>query len=103
MHARSMVFPAKPGSADELAGLLVQVADRLKGTPGCISWIVARNPEAPDDVWVQELWESEEAAEAALAAEDTGEGPKPADVMALVDGRPSRTDLTPVGGVGFAG
>lgn len=50
---------------------------------------------------MQELWESEAAAEAALAAGATGAGPGPADVMALVDGRPSRTDLAPVGGVGF--
>jgi hypothetical protein len=98
-----MCFPAEPGRADELAGLLVQVAEGLQGTPGCVSWIVARNPEAPDEVWVQELWESEEAAEAALAAAPSGDGPKPEDVMALCAGRPSRTDLTPLGGVGFVG
>ena len=100
MHARSMVFPAKAGSGDELARLLVAVADGLRETPGCIAWIVSRNAEEPDEVWVQELWEGEEAAEAALAADDEGDGPEPADVMALCAGRPSRTDLIPVGGVG---
>ena len=102
MHARSMIFTARPGSADQLADLLVRVSDGLRATPGCVAWIVSRNPAAEDEVWVQELWESEEAAEAALASEDDAGGPSPADVMALVAGRPSRTDLKPVGGVGFA-
>lgn len=101
MHARLIIFSAKPGAADQLAALLVQVSDGLRDAPGCLAWIVSRNPEAPEEVWVQELWESEEAAEAALAAGATGAGPGPADVMALVDGRPSRTDLAPVGGVEF--
>ncbi len=98
-----MCFKAQPGSADELAALLVRVADGLHATPGCLSWIVARNPDAADEVWVQELWESVDAAERALAGEDAGDGPSPADVLALCDGMPRRTDLTPVGGVGFVG
>lgn len=96
-----MCFTAKEGAADELAALLVRVADGLKTTPGCLSWIVARNPQAPAEVWVQELWESAEHAEAALAAEQDPDLPGPADVMALVGAPPQRTDLDPVGGVGF--
>lgn len=96
-----MCFTARQGAADELARLLVQVADGLRSTPGCLSWIVARNPEAADEVWVQELWESATAAATALAAEDPDDGPTPADVLALCDGMPRRTDLTVVGGVGF--
>ncbi len=96
-----MRFPARPGAADELAALLVRVADGLRDTPSCVSWIVARNSAHPDEVWVQELWASEAAAEAALAATPSGEGPRPADVMALCAGAPTRFDLTPIGGVGF--
>ncbi len=80
----------------------MQAADGLRSTAGCLSWIVARNPEARDEVWVQELWESAAAAEHALA-ENSGSGSSSADVLALCDGMPRRTDLTPVGGVGFPG
>jgi quinol monooxygenase YgiN len=96
-----MCFRAEPGRADELAGLLVQVADGLRSADGCINWFVARNPAAPDEVWVQELWASEEDAERALASADSASGPSPADVMALCAGPPQRTDLTPIGGVGL--
>ena len=96
-----MIFVAKPGAADELARLMVEVSEGLRSAPGCVAWIVSRNPEAESEVWIQELWESEADAETALASSDEGTGPSPADVMALVDGRPRRTDLTPVGGVGF--
>ena len=102
VHARSVCFPAQPGRADELAGLFVQVAEGLRSAPGCISWIVARNPQSPEEVWVQELWASEDAAEQALASQDAGEGPKPEEVMALCAGPPRRTDLTAVGGVGYS-
>jgi heme-degrading monooxygenase HmoA len=97
-----MCFTAMPGRADELADLFVQVASGLRSVPGCISWIVARNPQVADEVWIQELWVSSDAAEQALAAQDSGEGPQPADVMALCAGPPQRIDLTPVGGVGFS-
>lgn len=102
MHARSMCFRAEAGAADELARVLVLVSDGLGSMPGCISWIVARNPQEADEVWVQELWSSEQAADEALTAEGTGDGPTPEDVMRLCDGPPRRTDLIPVGGVGFA-
>jgi quinol monooxygenase YgiN len=45
-----MCFTAKPGHADELADLFVQVAAGLRSTPGCMSWIVASNPQAVDEV-----------------------------------------------------
>jgi quinol monooxygenase YgiN len=103
MLARSMCFTAKPGSGDALADLLVKVSAGLGGAPGCVSWIVCRNPQATDEVWVQEQWASAEAAERALAAGEGQDGPSPADVMALCAGPPQRTDLEAVGGVGFTG
>jgi quinol monooxygenase YgiN len=103
MQARSMCFIAKPGSGGDLADLLVQVSTGLGDVSGCVSWIVCRNPHATDEVWVQELWASAEAAELALAAGEIQDGPSPADVMALCTGPPRRTDLEAVGGVGFTG
>ena len=101
VHARSMRFTARPGAADELASLLVRVADSLRSTPGCVMWLVARNPDAESEVWVLEQWESAAAADQALAAEGDGDAPRPEDVLALCAGMPQRTDLTLVGGIGF--
>ncbi|MGH3628156.1 MAG: putative quinol monooxygenase [Sciscionella sp.] len=97
-----MCFTAAAGRSDELAELLVKVAEGLQSTPGCVYWLVARNRQAPDEIWVQELWATEDAAEDALAGQDVGGGPTPADVMALRAQPPQRTDLSPVGGVGYS-
>ena len=96
-----MRFTAHPGRGEELAALLLRVADGLAGVEGCVTWLVARDPGAPDQVWVQELWASEAHAEAALT-------PPPRAVTAR--GRrtswrswrraPERTDLEVLGGVG---
>ncbi len=96
-----MCFTARQDAADELAETLIRVAATLKELPGCILWLVARNPSAPNEVWVQELWGSAQDAERALSSPPNSDVPSPADVMALCAGTPRRTDLDPIGGVGF--
>ena len=96
-----MCFTARQDKANELADALIGVAAALKELPGCILWLVARNPSAPNEVWVQELWSSAQDAEDALSSPSSPNSSSPADVIALCDGPPRRTDLDPIGGVGF--
>lgn len=62
---------AKPGQRDALAELLTQ---GLANRPGCLSFIVSRDPTDANGLWVNEVWVSEEAYAAAQ---------QPADVRAL--------------------
>ncbi len=95
-----MRYRAKAGQGEELAGLLLHVAERLRATAACELYLISRDAADADVVWVQEIWSGEADAEAALAqASDADEGPKPQDVLALVDGRPERFDTVPLGGV----
>jgi quinol monooxygenase YgiN len=56
---------AVPGKRDELAALLSQPSEGLRET-GCLLYEVGVSDDAPDTVFVMELWESAEAHAASL-------------------------------------
>jgi quinol monooxygenase YgiN len=45
---------AQPGKRDELIEVLGGSGD--SGMPGCLSYVVARDPDDPDGLWVTEVW-----------------------------------------------
>lgn len=98
--ARQMQFTAKPGEGEALAAELLAAAKALQGTAGCEQYLVSRGADAPDRVYVDERWRSQEALDAALPAKDD---PAVAKVLALLDPEtpPQRTELIPLGGVGM--
>jgi mannose-6-phosphate isomerase-like protein (cupin superfamily)/quinol monooxygenase YgiN len=99
-----MKFTAEPGRGDELAELLLRAADALRDTAGCELYLINRAKEQPDQVWVTELWLSQEALDASLEQLRSDEGQaQVAQVMALLspDHPPERVDLEPLGGVGY--
>ena len=55
---------ATPGNRDELAAALLE---GLNDMPGCLSYIVAENPENVDALWITEVWDSAESHQASLA------------------------------------
>jgi quinol monooxygenase YgiN len=88
---------AQPGKRDALIGLL------LKGTggmPGCLSYVVARDPADPEAIWISEVWEDEASHKASLSL--------PAVQAVIAEARPliagfdSSVRTEPVGGVGIA-
>lgn len=98
--ARHVQFTARPGSGDELAQLLLAVAEQLRGTVGCDQYVISRGSEDPDVICVDERWSSAEDLERASAG--LRDDPQVAAVLALLDpDRPvARIDLVPLGGVG---
>lgn len=95
-----MTMTAQPGRGAELAELLLRVAEGLRGFPGCEVYAIARDAQDPDSVRVIEVWQDEASAQAALNA-IPADGPKPAQVMALLAGPPERADLDVLGGAGL--
>lgn len=87
---------AAPGKRDELAAILLQ---GTRSMPGCLSYVVARDPEDPDALWVTEVWEDRESHQASLAL--------PAVQAAIAAGRPliagisHRVETQPLGGHGL--
>ena len=85
-----------PGQRDALIAIL------FKGTtemPGCLSYIVATDPEDENAIWISEVWDAEASHKASLAL--------PAVQAAIAKARPiiagfgERFITTPVGGVGL--
>jgi quinol monooxygenase YgiN len=88
---------AVPGQRDALIGILL---DGVSGMPGCLSYIVARDPADADAIWITEVWDSRDSHRASLSL--------PAVQQAIARGKPliagfsDRTETEPVGGHGLA-
>lgn len=99
-----MKFTAQPGRGDELAELLLRAADSLRDTAGCELYVINRAKDEPDQVWVTELWLSQEALDASLEQLRGDEAKAQlGQVMALLDPNhpPERVEVEPLGGVGY--
>ncbi|MGH3434866.1 MAG: putative quinol monooxygenase [Sciscionella sp.] len=64
--ARYAKFVANEGRGKELAALLLAAADGLACDEGCELYLVNRQTDAPDVVWVTELWRSQHDLDATL-------------------------------------
>jgi quinol monooxygenase YgiN len=88
---------AVEGARDDLIGVLL---DGVPGMPGCLSYVVARDPDAHNAIWVTEVWDSRESHQASLSL--------PSVKAAIAKGRPliadfaHRTVTEPVGGHGLS-
>src|ERR1043166_211585 len=54
---------AKPGQRDALIEILLAGVEQM---PGCLSYVVAQDPTAPDAIWITEVWDSAESHAASL-------------------------------------
>ena len=81
--ARHGKATAKPGKGGELAEVLLAAAAELDDDPGCTLYLINRQADQPDVVWVTELWRSQADLDASLerirGSESVGQA------MALVD------------------
>lgn len=87
---------AKDGKRDELIEILIEGSSRM---PGCLSYIVSKDSENEDVIWVTEVWENNESHKKALELPTVQE--------AMKQGRPlisefnEQIEMEPVGGHGL--
>ena len=87
---------AAPGKRDELIAILLESTGDM---PGCLSYIIAKDADDADAIWITEAWASEELHRASLAL--------PVVQKAIVRARPliagfrDRFVTEPVGGQGI--
>jgi quinol monooxygenase YgiN len=74
---------AKPGNGGELAEMLLAAAAEMEGDPGCELYLINRQADQSDVIWVTELWRSQADLDASLERIRGGSGV--AAAMALVD------------------
>jgi quinol monooxygenase YgiN len=88
---------ATPGNREALAAVLLE---GLVDMPGCLSYIVARDPDDTDALWITEVWVDRESHAASLGL--------PTVQQAIARGRPliarfaERFETEPLGGHGLA-
>jgi quinol monooxygenase YgiN len=89
---------AKPGERDAFIAILLEGTSTM---PGCLSYVVAKDPADANAIWITEVWESEASHQASLSL--------PSVKAAIARGRPliagfgERFVTQPVGGQGLSG
>jgi quinol monooxygenase YgiN len=87
---------AVAGQRDALIAILLEGTEAM---PGCLSYVVARDPADVDAIWITEVWDRSESHAASLRL--------PAVQAAIARGRPliagfdSSIQTEPVGGIGL--
>jgi len=85
------------GKRDELVAILLE---GTTGMPGCLSYIIAIDPDDADGIWITEAWDSRASHEASLSL------PSVKDAIAkgrpLIAGFSNRVVTTPIGGLGLS-
>ena len=87
---------ATPGNREKLLDTML---DGMTEMPGCLSYVIARDAEDADALWITEVWESVEAHKASLslpAVQATIGMARP-----LIAGFGERFETEPVGGTGI--
>jgi len=85
-----------PGQRDALAAILIE---GVAGMPGCLSYVVARDPTDADALWITEAWINQDSHKASLSL--------PSVQQAIAKGRPlitgfgDRYETQPIGGHGL--
>ena len=88
---------AVEGKRDELVRFLLE---GVSGMPGCLSYIVAKDPKDANGIWITEVWDSKESHAASLKL--------PSVQAAIAKGKPliakfgSYNETEPIGGHGLA-
>jgi len=82
-----------PGQRDALITILLEGTGEM---PGCLSYIIAKDPVDPNALWITEVWDSQASHQASLSM--------PSVQQAIAKGRPliagfgDRFETEPVGG-----
>jgi len=87
---------AVSGQRDALIAILLEAVDKM---PGCLSYIIAKDPANKNGIWITEVWDSKTSHETSVKL--------PLVRRAIDRGRPliagfvSRIETEPVGGHGL--
>ena len=96
MHGLIGKMIAQEGKRDALVAILLE---GINDMPGCLAYVVARDPADAISIWVTEVWDSKESHQASLSL--------PAVKAAIEKARPLIAGFgdyivtQPVGGVGL--
>ena len=87
---------AAPGKREDLLAILLGNVGTM---PGCLSYIIARDPASEDGIWITEVWDNKDSHVASLGIPEVKA--TIARAMPLIAGFGERFETEPLGGVGL--
>lgn len=96
MHGLIGKMRAQPGQRDALLAILLEGTGSM---PGCLSYVIAKDPADADAIWITEVWDSRASHAASLqlpAVRDAIRRARP-----LIAGFENGQETIPVGGIGL--
>jgi reactive intermediate/imine deaminase len=87
---------ATPGNRDALAAIILGGTDAM---PGCLSYVVAKDPREGDALWITEVWDSADSHKASLSSPGVKEAISKARPMIASFGDGVQSE--PIGGYGL--
>lgn len=88
---------AVEGKRDDLIRILLE---GVSGMPGCMSYVVAKDPADPNAIWISEVWDSKESHAASLNLPSVKDAIKKG--RPLIAGFRDSFTTEPVGGHGLS-
>jgi quinol monooxygenase YgiN len=89
---------AAPGKREELLAIL---AESTGGMPGCLSYVIAKDPANADALWITEVWTDKDAHAASLKLPAVQAAI--AKARPIIAGFPQHFETIPVTGHGLKG
>ena len=87
---------AAPGKRDALLEILLENVGTM---PGCLSYIIARDPDSDDGIWITEAWDSKQSHAGSLQLPQVQA--TIARARPLIAGFGEHFETEPLGGVGL--
>lgn len=79
---------AKEGHGDQLADILVKASALVQTAKGCRLYVLSRDPDSADTIWITEIWDSKEDHDGSLLVPGVRE--LIGQAMPILDGKPER-------------
>lgn len=91
---------ATQGNGDELTSILLHASKILATIKGCILYVISRDSNDSDSVWVTEIWDTKEDHDNSLKEQAVRE--LISQAIPIIDGPPQKgQELETVGGKGI--
>ena len=87
---------AAPGKREDLLAILLE---NVGAMPGCLSYIIARDPDSEDGIWITEAWDSKESHAGSLQLPQVQA--TIAKARPIIAGFGERFETEPLGGLGL--
>ena len=84
------------GQRDALAAILVDAAQAM---PGCLGYVIARDPGDDNTLWITEVWDTQASHQASLSLPAVRAAI--AKGRAMIAGFSTRVETVPIGGYGL--